>query len=180
MEKEEIGQIPAPFAVVIYFCNCFCSTLCSSLSSWPPMLPAKYPPYPHTLYSLWERAENRTWRRDSVVRIKAGKMLTSPCCGQHRLDLEKFKLILLVCCVFPLIWHWPSSHSFFVLSTSLFLVNTPSKKCHECDWRARLCPVVGLGCVWHGHPWPFLSEAAPAAPLSARLLGTCTWHKNLT
>lgn len=174
-EKEEMGKIPAPFAVLIYFCNCFYSTLCSSLGPWSPRLQTKPPPNPLTLHSLWERVENRTWKRNPVVKIKAGKMLTSSCCGQHRLDLEKFKLILLSCCVNT----FPSSdiklHHIIFCSLHLSLsgvlcpfLNTLSKKCHECDWRAHLFPVVapcgwdGL-CLAHGSSWSFPSEASPTA-----------------
>lgn len=168
---EERGNGANSFAVLKYFCNFFFSTLCSSISPWPLSLPGKYWPNPFTLHFLWERVENRTWR-NPLVRIKAGKTLTSSCCGQHRLDLEKFKLILLVCCVNG----FPSSdidlnHALFCslhLSLSRVLcpfLNTPSKKCHECDWRAQLCSVVapcgwdGL-CLARGSSWPFLSEAA--------------------
>lgn len=122
------------------------------------------PPNPLTLHSLWKRVENRTWKRDPVVRIKAGEILTISYCGEHRLDLEKFKLILLVCCVIPLIWHWSSSHSFLFSPPLSFQCFMPFL-----EYSFQKVPCGGsLGLGWAcGSPWPFLSEAAPAAPLSA-------------
>lgn len=125
----------------------------------------------HSLSTLWGRALKivTAWRRKPVVRIKAGKMLTCSCCGQNRLNLEKFRLILLVCCVntFPSS-DWPSSHTFFCslqLSISGVLcpfLNTPSK-------RSILLPPLQLLLSTPGH-----LHLAQESDLSISLPGTGT------
>lgn len=103
-------------------------------------------------------------------------MLTSSCCGQHRLDLEKFKLILLSCCVNT----FPSSdiklHHIIFCSLHLSLsgvlcpfLNTLSKKCVTEELTCSLwwLPVVGMGCVWHMvAPGLFLQRLPPQLLLS--------------